>query len=65
MGPELCQAKNVCVPFGVTSILSDRETVPDTDTVTLGLPLVIQDQSIGVATSTQGFEGIDGILGKA
>ena len=46
----------------VNSVL---QTVPDTDTVTLGPHLVIQSQSIGVATRSQGFEGIDGILGKA
>lgn len=34
-----------------------------TDTVTLGSSLVIQNQSIGVASSAQGFEDVDGILG--
>ncbi|OAX44334.1 acid protease [Rhizopogon vinicolor AM-OR11-026] len=34
-----------------------------TDTVTLGANLVIENQSIGVASSAQGFEGVDGILG--
>ncbi|KAG0703773.1 acid protease [Suillus ampliporus] len=34
-----------------------------TDTVTLGSKLVIQNQGIGVASSTQGFQGVDGILG--
>lgn len=34
-----------------------------TDTVTLGSSLVIQNQGIGVASSAQGFEGVDGILG--
>lgn len=34
-----------------------------TDTVTLGPGLVIQNQSIGVASSAQGFQGVDGILG--
>ncbi|KAG2101065.1 acid protease, partial [Suillus discolor] len=34
-----------------------------TDTVTLGPDLVIQNQGIGVASSAQGFEGVDGILG--
>ncbi|THH26964.1 hypothetical protein EUX98_g7216 [Antrodiella citrinella] len=33
-----------------------------TDTVTIG-SLVIKGQSIGVATSSQGFSGVDGILG--
>ncbi|KAG2151441.1 acid protease [Suillus clintonianus] len=33
-----------------------------TDTVTLG-SLVIQNQGIGVASSAQGFQGVDGILG--
>lgn len=35
----------------------------DTDTVTLNTSLVIQNQSIGVASSAQGFSGVDGILG--
>jgi hypothetical protein len=34
-----------------------------TDTVTLGSSLVIQNQGVGVASSAQGFEGVDGILG--
>jgi len=33
------------------------------DTVTLSSDLVITKQSIGVASSAQGFDGIDGILG--
>jgi len=34
-----------------------------TDTVTLSSGLVIPDQSIGVASQSKGFEGIDGMLG--
>ncbi|KAI0917457.1 hypothetical protein AcW1_007348 [Taiwanofungus camphoratus] len=34
-----------------------------TDTVTLVQGLVIQNQSIGVASTAQGFSGVDGILG--
>ncbi|KAG6327123.1 hypothetical protein ID866_11966, partial [Astraeus odoratus] len=34
-----------------------------TDTVALSPELVITNQSIGVATSSEGFEGVDGILG--
>ncbi|KAL0959820.1 hypothetical protein HGRIS_011499 [Hohenbuehelia grisea] len=34
-----------------------------TDTVTLSPGLVIQHQSIGVASQTQGFQDVDGILG--
>ncbi|CCM04929.1 uncharacterized protein FIBRA_07126 [Fibroporia radiculosa] len=34
-----------------------------TDTVTIAPALVIQNQSIGVASTTQGFSGVDGILG--
>ncbi|EIW80819.1 acid protease [Coniophora puteana RWD-64-598 SS2] len=34
-----------------------------TDTVTLGDGLVIKNQSIGVASFAQGFQGVDGILG--
>lgn len=33
------------------------------DTVTLNSTLVIKDQSIGVASRAQGFQGVDGILG--
>ncbi|KAI0076323.1 acid protease [Panus rudis PR-1116 ss-1] len=33
------------------------------DTVTLSPSLVVQKQSIGVATTAQGFQGVDGILG--
>ena len=34
-----------------------------TDTVTIAPGLVIQNQSIGVASTAQGFDGVDGILG--
>jgi len=34
-----------------------------TDTVTLSSSLVITKQSIGVASSSEGFEGVDGIIG--
>jgi len=34
-----------------------------TDTVTLATGLVITKQSIGVASTSEGFEGVDGILG--
>jgi hypothetical protein len=34
-----------------------------TDEVTLGKGLVIKKQSIGVATTSSGFSGVDGILG--
>lgn len=34
-----------------------------TDTVTLSTRLVIAEQSIGVANLTEGFDGVDGILG--
>lgn len=33
------------------------------DQVTLSNGLVITDQSIGVASESSGFEGVDGILG--
>jgi len=36
---------------------------PDIDTVTLSPGLVITSQSIGVASSSVGFRGVDGILG--
>ncbi len=34
-----------------------------TDTVALGSGLTIKAQSIGVASRSQGFDGVDGILG--
>jgi hypothetical protein len=34
-----------------------------TDQVTLSPSLIIKSQSIGVASSTRGFSGVDGILG--
>ena len=34
-----------------------------TDTVTLGSGLTISKQSIGVASQTQGFDNVEGILG--
>jgi hypothetical protein len=35
----------------------------DTDTVTLESNLVIHNQSIGVSSTAQGFNDVDGILG--
>lgn len=37
----------------------------DTDTVTLSSALVITQQGIGVASTSRGFQGVDGILGYA
>lgn len=34
-----------------------------TDTVTLGSGLTVTKQSIGVATRSEGFDGVDGIIG--
>ena len=34
-----------------------------TDTVSLGNGLTINGQSIGVATESEGFDGVDGIVG--
>lgn len=36
-----------------------------TDTVTLSSSLRVFSQSIGVASHSDGFEGVDGILGSA
>ncbi|KAJ2980134.1 hypothetical protein NUW54_g11047 [Trametes sanguinea] len=47
----------VSVPFG------DARFCVSTDTVTLAPSLVIENQSIGVASTAQGFQGVDGILG--
>ncbi|KAH9931674.1 acid protease [Epithele typhae] len=48
-------SKSVCVPT-LTSLSV-------TDTVTISSDLVIQNQSIGVASTAQGFNDVDGILG--
>lgn len=37
--------------------------LPDTDQVTLSSSLIIKSQSIGVASTAQGFNDVDGILG--
>lgn len=34
------------------------------DTVTLGSGLMITSQSIGVASQSEGFDGVDGVLGS-
>jgi hypothetical protein len=47
------------VKYGSGSFSGDEYT----DTVTLSPDLVISKQSIGVATQSQGFQGVDGILG--
>ncbi|KAH8115423.1 acid protease [Phellopilus nigrolimitatus] len=51
--------KNVSVSYGSGSFSGTEYT----DTVTLSSSLVIADQSIGVASSSSGFDGVDGILG--
>ncbi|KAF9473455.1 aspartic protease [Pholiota conissans] len=50
---------NIAVTYGSGSF-SGMEF---TDTVTLASGLVISKQSIGVASSSSGFEGLDGVLG--
>ncbi|EIW77122.1 acid protease [Coniophora puteana RWD-64-598 SS2] len=49
----------VSVSYGSGSFSGEEYT----DTVTLGDGLVIKKQSIGVSSSAQGFQGVDGILG--
>ncbi|KAH9837240.1 acid protease [Rhodofomes roseus] len=49
----------VSVTYGSGSFSGEEYT----DTVTLGDGLTITGQSIGVASSAQGFSGVDGILG--
>ncbi|KZT32608.1 aspartic peptidase A1 [Sistotremastrum suecicum HHB10207 ss-3] len=51
--------KRVSVTYGSGSF-SGTEYL---DTVSLGPSLVIQQQSIGVASTSSGFDGVDGILG--
>lgn len=46
-------------------ILCDIDRSVVTDTVALDSGLVIKKQSIGVASTTTGFSGVDGILGYA
>lgn len=54
----------MCLPF---ALRWGRKLMFDTDfdTVTLSSGLVIQNQSIGVASTHNGFAGYDGILGYA
>ncbi|EJU06274.1 family A1 protease [Dacryopinax primogenitus] len=49
----------VAVSYGSGSMSGTEYT----DTVTLGTGLTITKQSIGVASKTSGFEGVDGIVG--
>ncbi|KAH0831880.1 acid protease [Lanmaoa asiatica] len=60
--PGQCPEKNVGISFLCTR-QTEADCRADTDTVTLNQVLVIQNQSIGVASSAQGFSGVDGILG--
>ncbi|KIM75788.1 hypothetical protein PILCRDRAFT_78455 [Piloderma croceum F 1598] len=50
---------SVSVRYGSGSLFGEEYI----DTVTLSSDLVIDKQSIGVATLSQGFQGVDGILG--
>ncbi|KAJ7621411.1 acid protease [Roridomyces roridus] len=65
--PELNKPQGYGAPCGITFSLADhRALLPGTevlDTVTLAPGLTITNQSIGVASSSDGFEGVDGILG--
>jgi hypothetical protein len=47
----------------VTPTSRDLTVFSDTDQVTLTPSLVIKSQSIGVASTSQGFSDVDGILG--
>ena len=49
--------------FGATPMQQHLIVLPDTDQVTLSPSLIIESQSIGVASTAQGFSGVDGILG--
>lgn len=51
--------QSVAVQYGSGSFSGTEVT----DTVTLASGLVITGQSIGVASTSQGFEGVDGIIG--
>ncbi|KAL4244022.1 peptidase A1 family protein [Abortiporus biennis] len=52
--------QQVSVTYGPRSFVAGAEYI---DTVSLGLGLTIEGQSIGVASMTEGFLGVDGILG--
>ncbi|KAK9760811.1 hypothetical protein K7432_014776 [Basidiobolus ranarum] len=52
-------SNSVSVNYGSSSFSGTEFT----DTVTMGPNLVIQKQSIGVASTSQGFSGLDGVLG--
>lgn len=61
MAPEQYLEQNVCPFFYCVAQKTHDHT--DTDTVILNQELVIKNQSIGVASSAQGFQGVDGIIG--
>jgi hypothetical protein len=62
MAPEQCPEKNVGI-FISLHRSRGAHCDADIDTVTLKENLVIKNQSIGVASSAQGFSDVDGILG--
>ncbi|KAF7298759.1 Acid protease [Mycena indigotica] len=56
--------KAVNVSYGSGSFSgTESAAAADTDQVTLSPTLVIENQSIGVASTAQGFDDVDGILG--
>lgn len=56
-------ALNVSAPYSPSDTLTYSRRWSDIDQVALGRKLVIKQQSIGVASTAQGFNGVDGILG--
>ena len=48
---------------GVDPTPQELIVLPDTDQVTLSPSLILKSQSIGVASTAQGFNDVDGILG--
>ncbi|KAN0135184.1 aspartic protease [Lactarius tabidus] len=76
-GSSAPTSDSVCVTFGsgsfcgeflFTKVISTKPFHPSSgkeflDTVTLSPTLVVHNQSIGVASSSSGFEGLDGVLG--
>ena len=63
MAPAHSRATSVCQRLLLSNEIAELRHHIDTDQVALTDSLVIQNQGIGVATTAQGFQGVDGILG--
>ena len=57
------QGPNVRIVFHLTRVSKANDGIEVFDDVSLSEALTISNQSIGVANTSQGFDGVDGILG--